>query len=271
MKRPTLFHAAIALLLVSNAFVLIHAMRNRSGEPEAEIELTEREIRYYPHGSDDSSLTLMLLWQNPAAEYGYPSIASVEPGFFDRAKLEEIGFDLSVPPEAKQADRFYRGQRSRGVYAALEYDGAAWQAWLKQREAGVANEVRYGSQIKFEDRLRLLRETESRLVAVDVGLDPAALRRKFPDRKKVMILPGLAHAVLVPVTHVLRGAITSIPVDNINVPDTFRPQLGQQTYFSGWRTEANGTVIIDPPAFAVAIRVGSYYEPWVEAIRTLRK
>ena len=268
MKRPPLFHAALGLLVVSNVFVLIHAARNRSGEPEAEVELTERELQYYPHGNDDSSMTLQLRWQNPAAEYRYP-LATADAPFFSRAKLEELGFDLSVAPEALQAQRFYRGQRSREVYVALEYEGTGWQEWLKQREA-VATEVRSGSQISLEDRLRLVRETESRLVAVDVGLDAARLREKFPNRKRVLILPGRARAVLDSVARVLRGAITFISVDQINVPHAFRPQLAQQSYIGRWRTEASGRVIIDPPAFAATIRTGSMYEPWVEAIRKLR-
>jgi hypothetical protein len=234
------------------------------------MELTEREIRHYPHGNDDSSLTLLLQWQNPAAEYSYPPVPAAT-GFFDRAKLQEMGFDLSVPPESKQAERFYRGQRSREVFVALEYDGAAWQQWLKDREASIVTEVRYGPQISPDDRMRIVRETESRLVAVDVGLDPARLREKFSDRKKVMILPGRARAVLDAGPKLLRGAIAAISIDNINVAQTFRPQLENQNFSTNWRTEANGKLVIDPPAFAATIRVGSHYEPWVAAVRTLRK
>jgi hypothetical protein len=263
-------YAALGLLVVSNAFLLINAARNRAGEPEAEIELTERELRYYPHGNDDSSITLMLQWQNPVLEYRYP-IRPGETGFFDRAKLEEVGFDLSVAPDAKQADRFYRAQRSREVYVALEYDGAAWQEWLKRREAFIATETQYAPQIDAEERMRIERESSSRLVAVDVSLDPARLREKFPDRTRVLILSGRARGVLdTGTTRVLRGAITTLSTETINVPHAFRPQLERQTFYSGWRTSPEGGVIIEPPAFAATIRVGSRYEPWVTSIRRLR-
>jgi len=271
MKRSVLFYAALGLLVVSNAFVLIHAARNRAGEPEAEMELTEREIRYYPHGNDDSSLTLMLQLQNPATEYPYSPVPRGDIGFFDRAKMEEIGFDLSVAPDAKEAERFYRGQRSREVYVALEYDGLAWQAWLKRRESAVNTYDQFPSATKLEDRMRVERETSSRLVAVDVGLNAARLRQKFPDRKMVLILPARARVALDSFPPALRGVITSVSIENINVPNTFRPQLAQGSYYNGWRTEANGTVIIDPPSFAATIRVGSHYEPWVVAVRRLPK
>ena len=61
MKRPLLL-AAIALLVVSNAFVLAHVAMNRSGEPDSEMELTARELQYYGSRSDDSSVVLMLRW-----------------------------------------------------------------------------------------------------------------------------------------------------------------------------------------------------------------
>ena len=267
MKR-SLSYAALGVLVVSNTFVLINAARNRAGEPESEMELTERELRYYPSGSDDSSITLLLQWQNPAPEYRYAQVPVTEERFFDRAKLEEIGFDLSVAPNAKEADRFYRHQRSREVYVALEYDGAAWQEWLKQREAAIATQSQYAPQISPEDRMRIERETTSRLVAVGVARDPASLREKFPDRKKVMILPARARAVLDSgVTPQLRGAITSIAIESINVAHAFRPELGQG--YSVWRTAADGTVIIDPPNFAATIRVGSRCEPWVDGVRKL--
>jgi len=271
MKRAPLFYAALGLLVVSNAFVLVHAQRNRAGEPESEMELTERELRYYPQGKDDSSLTMMLLWQNPVAEYRYQPVPTSEADFFDGAKLKEIGFDLRVAPDAKQAERFYSGQRSREVFVALEYDGPAWQEWLKWRAAVLSTEVPFPQQKPFDVRLRIERETTSRLVAVDVALDPARLREKFPDRKKVMILSGRARVVRDGTPPALRGAITSISTDGINVPNAFRPQMEQMNNYAGGYHQANdGTVIIDPPGFAATIRVGSKYEPWVAEVRKLR-
>ena len=74
-----------------------------------------------------------------------------------------------------------------------------------------------------------------------MSLDAAALRRKYPDRKRVMILPGLVRAMLnhessglkgrarcVPAY--LRGAITRLAIESINVPEPLSRRLDGQSY-----------------------------------------
>ena len=101
-----LFLAAIGILVLSNAFVLAHVAMNRTGEPDAEMQLTARELQYYGSRSDESSVILMLRWQNTAPEYP-PGTGLEDPGWFDQKKLEELGFDLSVPASSPKAARFY--------------------------------------------------------------------------------------------------------------------------------------------------------------------
>ena len=130
MKHP-LLTAAVGVLVVSNAWVLVHAALNRSGTPDAELELTARELRYNGSGREDSSVTLMLIFENPAAQYQTgPPPNPQSTGWFNLQKLAELGFDTSVPPESTDASRYYANSRSREVFVALEYDGPAWQQWL---------------------------------------------------------------------------------------------------------------------------------------------
>lgn len=275
MKGGRLLYFAFGVLVTTNTLVLLHVARNRAGAPDAELELTERELRYMPHGSDDSSLTLTLQWQNPAPEYSYQPTAAARPDFLDLAKLEALGFDVSVPADSTQADRFYRGQRSREVFVALELDGPAWREWLTAREAVIGDESQYAPEISKADRLRIERDTASRLVAVDVDRDPARLRQKFADRTKVLILPTRARAVLDDgrsrsAPRRLRGSITSLAIENISVPHAFRSQLVARAYYLGWQMAGDGTVTTAPPAFAATIRAGVYHEPWVTAVRRLQ-
>ena len=51
MKHAGVF-APAAIVLLANAFALIHAAINRSGQPEAEIVLTERELNYSPSADE---------------------------------------------------------------------------------------------------------------------------------------------------------------------------------------------------------------------------
>jgi hypothetical protein len=272
-----LFLAAIAILAVSNAFVLAHVALNRSGEPDAEMELTARELQYYGGRSDDSSVVLMLRWTNTAPEY--PTGPPGQPaGWFDAKKLEELGFDLSVPADSPKAQRFYENLRSREIFVALELEGPAWEAWLKDREPRMETETSYSPQIPREERLSIERETTPRLVSVDVSLDAAALRRKYPDRKRVMILQALVRAKLEPEQRAsaeaplrpayLRGAITRLAIESINVPEPLSRSFEGQSY-TPWTYDAK-QIKINPPPYSVTLRVGSKYEPWVVDAKLLR-
>ena len=276
MRVPLLL-AALGLLIVSNAFVLVHVGLNRSGEPDSEMELTARELQYYGTRSDDSSVVLMLRWTNTAPEYptGPPTDP---PEWFDQKKLEDLGFDLSVPASSPRAQRFYDNQRSRKGYVALELGGPAWESWLKDREPRLQTEVSYGPQVRPEQRLEIERETTPRLVSIDVSLDPASLRRKYPDRRRVMIVAALIRATLRPESRAsetaplrpayLRGAITRLAIESINVPEPLSRRLDGQSY-TPWTYDGKQVKVNQPP-YRVLLRVGSKYEPWITDVKLLR-
>jgi len=274
MKHPLLL-AAIALLVVSNGWVLAHVAMNRSGQTDSETELTARELSYYGTRSDDSSVVLLLRWQNTAPEYA----PQVEPGWFDGKKLEELGFDVSEPANSPGAERYYRNLRSRKVFVALEFDGPAWEQWLKDHEPQIREGTQYAPRISVEDRMEIERQTASRLVAIDVARDPAGLRRKYPDRTRVMILEGLVRAVREPDRPAsavaparaayVRGAISRIAIESINVPEPLSSRLRGQSSYVPWTSDGN-QVKIQPPPFAATLRAGSKYEPWIVDVKPLR-
>jgi len=75
--------------------------------------------------------------------------------------------------------RIYSPELTRKAYLALEYDGPAFREWQDRQP------VRPGQPAPSLDQI-------SRLVLLDVGPDAAALRKKYPDSRKVIILPGAA-------------------------------------------------------------------------------
>jgi hypothetical protein len=272
-----LFLAAIGILVLSNAFVLAHVAMNRTGEPDAEMQLTARELQYYGSRSDESSVILMLRWQNTAPEYP-PGTGLEDPGWFDQKKLEELGFDLSVPADSPLAPRFYQNLRSRQAYVALEFEGPAWKQWLAKREAQAPTELSYGPQVTVPDRIAIERQTTPRLVAIDVARDPGELRHKYPDRKRVMILPALVRAMhetlrtatagAPPRPEHLRGAITRLAIESINVPEPLSRRLDGLSY-SPWTYDGKQVKVVQPP-YSVTLRVGSKYDPWVVDVQPLR-
>jgi hypothetical protein len=97
----------------------------------------------------------------------------------------------------------------------------------------------------------------TRLFAVDVGRDPAALRQRYPDRARHVIMRSMVRAVdALGAPRVVRGAIVLLLPPQIYVPLPFADTL------SGLGTKAAAA-----PRYVVTLRFGRNYEPWVTSIR----
>jgi len=252
MKHAGLL-AAAAIVLLANAFALIHAAVNRSGQPEAEITLTERELNYFP-SADDSGVTLNLRWVDLSPSY-YSSALNPKDlearTLLNQAKLEALGFDCRVAPSDPKAATFYSRPNARNGFVALEYDGAAWQSWIEWRERIEHVPVGQKRAIDYE------RVSGTRLAVIDAGPDAAALRAHYPERNRVLILPAVIRMALTPSAPAsppdrLRGYIQEIPSE-IHVPRPFSDRL---------RELSEG----GPRAYRVRLRYGRLLEPWVTGI-----
>ena len=147
------FAAAALVVVVANGFALLHAARNRMGQPNATITLTERELSRVPT-DDNSGVALMLNFQYPNGTW------------LSREKLSSLGFDCGVEPARSGARDFYERQVPRSAFVALEYNGPAYRTAALQGNAF------------------------SRLVAIDAATEAAQLRARYPDRHSVLILPA---------------------------------------------------------------------------------
>ena len=248
--------AAAALILLASAFALVHTDINRTDPPEAEITLTERELSY-SSGSDDSGVALILRWVDTSVA---PGVAIPPPGepratLLNQAKLEELGFDCRVPPSDPSADTYYAYSRqsARTGFAAFEYDGPAWKSWIEWRERLEPRPPEAQKRSVDYDR-----ETSSRLALVDAGFSARALRTRYPDRSRVLVLPAVFRISLIsgwpaardrPAAPArLAGFLQEIP-SVIHVPKPFsdRFRSDTRTYF-------------------VTLRYGRLHEPWVTAV-----
>jgi hypothetical protein len=66
----------------------------------------------------------------------------------------------------------------------------------------------------------------------------------------------------------LRGAITRLAIESINVPEPLSRRLDAQSY-TPWTYDGNQIRVNGPP-YSVLLRVGSKYEPWVVDVKPLR-
>jgi hypothetical protein len=243
MKHASLL-AAAAVVIATNAIVLVGIARNRSTVTE-EIELTQRELTVRRSGEDNSGVSLWLTWIDPAV-YGEG------PYWFGQAKLAEVGFDVRTPVTDPGAEIKYRDVLTRDAFVVFENGGAAWDAWRKAEEE---RQARYSSNLPG----RAQPYTGTRLTAVDAGRDPAALRRRYPDQSKFLIVRAVVHlyyqkrwdratAREMPPAF-LRGSIQAVEPNEIHVPLAHAFSLSGATSYS------------------VTLRYGSRYEPWITSIQ----
>ena len=189
MRRRALL-AALALLVLVNILVLAGVAWNRSGQPEASLALTERELRLVYRGrgrEEDSGIALALTLHHD----------SYAPAWLDEAKLRELGFRPDrIRLADGRADERYKQPLPRRAWVVLEFDGAAWRAVLEERErdldelpAKVAAGKATLEQIAIGERaVARMKTSGSRLVAVDAGREAAELRARYPDRAQYLIV-----------------------------------------------------------------------------------
>ena len=283
MKRSRTLVAGLVLLALTNAIALGGALWNRSGEPQARMRLTERELhRVEPwYGNrENSGLSLQLRWrifsedestntQIFAFGYGYSGGA---PGWLDKAKMESLGFDTAVlAPYSDRARKRYEKQLAREVLLVLELDGPAYRRALEINTERTARELakpvdpddKTAAQRRASAResLEWERSRSSRLFVVDAGPDADALRARYPDRARYAIVRGeVTPVALGTAANRAAGRVSSISVASINVP------LPLRQVFADAQLPEYGTAPKTP--LDATIAWGRRLEPWlVDAAR----
>jgi len=244
MKHATLW-AAAAVVIASNAVALIGVARNRSAVTQ-QIDLTERELTVDKPSDDNSGVSLHLRWVNSVPDDG--------PGWFGADKLAELGFDVRTPVTDPSAEVRYRNVLPRDAFVVLELGGAAWEAWVSKQEER-AQHVNFASRESWA-------RTGTRLIAIDAGRDPAALRRRYPDQARYLIVQAIIrlspHWKWNPQTKrqtldSLSGYIQQVTPDEIHLP------LPYAAAISGAKSNK----------YVVTLRYGSRYEPWIAMFRAM--
>ncbi|MEO9331233.1 DUF4824 family protein [Ectopseudomonas guguanensis] len=255
MKRA--LWLGLGVVLLSNAVALGGVWYNRSGAPEAQLLLSERELQRV-YGSwlreqDDGVLRLQLSWRHAGEGWRLP--------WLDEAKLRELGFAAGTDEQA------WSRQPAREVWLVLELDGPVHRRQVEQaRQALEAAEAELRArpesevlqQERDEHRRRLLHEQQqaSRLILVDAGVDAEVLRQRWPDRQRQVVLVGRME----PYRHGAEagyGASIRLENDRLSVPHAYR-ELAR-----GWERS------YEQSGFKAQVEVafGRRHEPWVLSIR----
>ncbi len=241
---------ALCLVLLSNGWVLYGVWQNRR-QVTGMMELTERELCLPRSSPDNTGVFLQLIWDSQALRRRRQSQDG--PGWFDRAKLAEIGFEVSRPLDDKEVADHYRFLPDKRVFVALEYDGPSSQGIPEHERAG-----------------------HTRLFAIDVARDYQTLRRRYPDLRRHLILEGMVALVVEqpfdPTTRqpmgkpYLRGGVWLIEPGQIQVP---LPHSRVLTSLEGGPCARPGDSAPPsrPPRYSVKLAFGRDHIPWVVGVR----
>ncbi len=203
-----------AVLVFANGAILLNVARNRAGNPDAVVRLSEREAQAYlpPDEQAEVMLILRLQWQTALGPNG-------EDTWFTRERLEALGFP-GLPAEGDTAyTRRFVGL-NRKAYVVLEMAGPAWERWEAVHRARTDSVVaasrvapvpepdghQHGPDIPQRPGA-----IGSRLMAVDIGRDPLALRAQYPERGRYLILPATYGFDFTPATRDSAGTVTAPP------------------------------------------------------------
>jgi uncharacterized protein DUF4824 len=276
--------AGVALIALTNAVALGGVAWNRGGTPESELKLTQRELQdFYGFRVDRETggTEMSMRWRVFLAEQDdlfYESYYGGMPDWIDEAKLAALGFDVSKPRDPERANRRNERLLPKEALIVLELDGPAARTALERARERAASEaakeaVAKDNRPEQKSRAKMAAEalkreetSNSRLFAVDVGLDAAALRAKYPDRGRYAIVRGKVRAYApAPYGQAKerrwRGYIESLDNPRVNVPLEFRKQAGVAL-----RTLPRAGPIDAGPRYEITVAFGKRFEPWVTAV-----
>jgi len=275
--------AGLAIIIVTNVVALAGVAYNRSGQAEAQIELTERELampyQYYGMFKENTGLGLRIQCRlEDNSYYGYGNCTGI-PKWFNLEKLIELGFKLQ-PLEDKGAGRYaWEKELPRKAYIVLEYGAPTWQRALASAEQELnaqrqlldnnPNKEEFKKRVKAaRDKLEGEQRYYSRLFAIDVGSDKTKLRKRYPDGSRYLIM----QALIKPSWYgngkgkdgEWKGRITQLLINTINVPLEHRAVFELLKPDQNNRNQNQGT-----PRYKVSLAFGKRGEPWVIGVEDL--
>lgn len=198
------------------------------------------------------------------------------PHVLDRAKLESLGFRFARVVGGSGLGRAKR-LLPRQVYSVFEYQGQAWSRLLKVRQAELSKALTSATSDSQRQYLRNNYERfakyASRLILVDVGLDPAALRARYADRGTYLMTKAIVTAYTYSAGNKggqaiakISASVSALLPDKLYVPPEFRalihkPGNNHPRYGGPYHRDR-----AEPPHYRITLAYGRRYEPWIEKV-----
>ena len=294
MKKYGLI-SVVALIVLTNVIVLAGVAYNRSGEPDATVQLTERELHWQKHwditDKEDTGLYLTLEWSMPGFQ-SHRWDSTRKRNWMNREKLVEMGFDTDFPLEDKKASRYYSHQLPRQAYVVLEFNGDAYQEWLKEAKQRIEEikqelieEKKEKKKKELENNIKQIRQdliTQSHLFAIDGGPDPQILRNQYSDRSKYIITPAIFDISMNYIPRkkdppksskkpYLSGWIRKLSIPTVHVTSNFRDFFRTSIKTHTLTYIPSNKMLSDvEPRYQITLSYGQRYEPWIADAKKLK-
>ena len=263
-----LFTLAFILLLGTNAVVLTGAYLNKTMEVTSHAVLTQRELQIpYASKKENNEVSLRIVYRTPKE-----SLYNKAPSWLNASKLAELGFNTDIHLSSKN----HKSTPQKEVFLVLEYDGEAYQKSLILAEENLEQkEVLYNAnkdekRVKrnYEDAQRHLnreRVSESRLFAVDAGLEYKKLRQTYFDKTKYIIVKGLVNIdYQYMIADKQYGYIQQLNIQRIHLPYEFKHVLKDVTTGNYLNHRVDNA-----SKYKVEVKYGSRYEPWISSVEKI--
>ena len=281
--KKLLFILGFVILTGSNIVVISGVLYNRSKKPVTLIELTERELQLpYWTNDENSGLSLQLEWRTVDMDEDDLYFSSRgAPAWFNAEKLKELGFEIESTNNVVYSSKYYKEPIPKKAFVVLEYDGILYKEALKRVEKNFEKEKNIlktdieSNSNDFEwaeKQLREERESDTRLFAIDVGLNVNTLKEKYNDCRRFIVVPGIVKMKCnynnkeAPV-----GYISRLCVEKIHVPLKFRKTFDlimskkKQKKYKFNISQGN---ISNLPRYKVKLAYGKRFEPWIQSVQT---
>ena len=257
----------LALILLTNAVALLGVYWNRSGVPESTLTLTQRELQQpYDWGMnrENSGMSLRIHWRVHTGEKYWPgSYSGGMPLWLDQSRMANLGFDVTAAA-GKHDD--YR-QLSREVLLVLEQDGPAWQQALKSAQQYAEEQDAKLAAIPIDDQMKknakraheiAAKEAQenSRLFAIDAGLNLTELRVLYPDRNRYAIVRAQVRPSYVGDPRKIAGYIDRISIEEVNVPYEYHTKFEEKARQIPRQSSTR-------QVFEASVAFGQRLEPWL--------
>ena len=269
--------ASVSLLLLTNVVVLAGVAYNRSGDPLVSIKLTERELpvwQSYRSTDENSGTALSVKWLifSPNKDPKYFSRTYTTPTWLDDKKLTALGFDIKELKSNIKKYQYRTSHLSTEAVVVLEYQGEAYHKTLALAESKAErlrkrvadfpdDEEELDKLNDFEEKLSRLKISQSRLYAVDAGLDKQALMQKYADQNKYLFARG--EIGLQWTKDDIEGRIRQLYIQKIHASLPFSNILSGLT--SGEAYNSYSAVPV-PPRYKVRLNIGKRLEPWIASV-----